>query len=114
MQVRAAARKIYDKTMEEKIYLMDCGNALSSWKAYQNKLFNEARRFNHQLFTRSQIVALAHHLDALGMTYRNYVPIIPADFEMEKYGMFPHISIGPGCGVGFIPVKGYHNGNEPQ
>lgn len=94
----------------EQLYLMDCDNALSSWKAYQHKVFNEARRFNHQLFTRTQITALTHHLHQVGQTCRNYVPITPPDFDVEKYGIQPHISIGNGCGVGFIPVKGYFNG----
>lgn len=98
-----------DDTMaDEKLYLMDCGNALSCWKAYQRKLYNEARRFDHQLFTRAQIVALGHHLDNLGRTCRNYVSISMPDFGIEQYGMQPHISIGNGCGVGFIPVRGYY------
>lgn len=102
-----------DDTMaDEKLYLMDCNNALSSWKAYQHKLFNEARRFDHQLFTRAQIVALGHHLDNLGRTCRNYVPISMPDFSIEQYGMQPHISIGNGCGVGFIPVRGYYGENK--
>ncbi|MBR1575878.1 MAG: hypothetical protein IJ654_05440 [Bacteroidales bacterium] len=95
--------------MDETLYMLDCSNASTSWRAWQNAAHNEARRFDRQLFTRSQINAMGHHLDNVARTVRNYVPgsIRLPDWDFcDSYNVDPSISLGPGCTIAFRRTAG--------
>ena len=99
------------KPTKQQIYLMQCGHALSCWKVWQSKCFDYARAFDGQLFTKAYIDELSLRLNMVASTFRNYEDIRPVDWEWAyKYGGSPSISIGNGCSVNFIPVKGYYDG----
>lgn len=110
MQVRAAGLKNHD-TMTEQLYLLQCGDKMKSWKAWQRTLFDEARRFDRQLFTKAQIAVLGTHLNHIGHTCRNYTGITMPDWDFcQNYAVRPQISLGYGCSVTFTPVVGYFTG----
>lgn len=99
--------------MNETLYMLDCGNALSSWKAWQQTAHKAARKFDRQLFTKAQIVAIGHHLDNLGRTCRNYVPgsVILPDWDFcASYNVDPGIQLGPGCAITFRRTAGNFTG----
>lgn len=98
---------------EQECYILECGNALASWKAWQKTVFDKARTFDRQLFSKEHVIALGHHLDSLARSCRNYTPggIILPDWDFCKnYGIDPSIQLGPGCSIKFTRVAGLFDG----
>lgn len=94
--------------MEEKLYLMNCPSALKAWRSWQTGAFSEASKYNHRLFTRTQVAQLVYHLNIHVQRYRNAESISGPDWAAcDAYSIPPLINIGPGCSIPFIPVAGY-------
>ena len=90
------------------VYLLDCGNAKSSWRLAQAALFNECRQWDRHLFTKDDILALRASLSSTAAGFRTPPEIgIYPDFEFaERYDVSVGIQIGEGCAVHFTPVYG--------
>lgn len=100
------------KPLTEPLYLLDCPNALSSWKVWQQKTFGYARQFNLQIFNKAGIEAFREKMQAVADSCRNHEEVGRPDWEWaEKYGRSVHISIGGGCGVSFMKIAGIYDGN---
>lgn len=95
------------------LYLLTCGNALSSWKKWQESTFAVAQSLDRTLFTRQGIMDLYRELTEFASAFRNYVPgsIREPDFDLsEKYNTNVWLAIGEGCSLAFIPVAGFYQG----
>ena len=106
--------KIQHDTMEitaSKLYYLEMDSAKTSWNAWQKGLYNAAKKFDRQLFTVSQIIALGTWLSGMLVAYRNHGDVTMPDWDFcNKYGYCPQIGIGNGCSLIFKPVAGYYNG----
>lgn len=99
------------KPLQEPIYLLECGNALSCWKVWQSKTFDYARQFDLHLFDRTGILALREKMQAVALSCRNHEDVGLPDWEWaEKYGRSVSVSIGAGCGISFIKIAGIYDG----
>ena len=47
------------------VYMLECGNAKSSWKVSETALFNECKQWDRHLFTRDDILSLQAQLSDL-------------------------------------------------
>ena len=98
--------------MEEQLYYLEMDYAKSSWNAWQKGLYDAARKFDHQLFTKDQIIALGTWLSNLRFSYRYHGDVTMPDWKFcQEYRVSPQIGIGGGCSLTFKPVAGYFNGN---
>lgn len=98
----------YDDTMEKELYYLEMDSMKSSWKAWQRGLYSAARKYDHYLFTKDEILAVGHWLDGLRKQYRNSEAIMmPSWAFCNEYGTSPHITLGYGCTLVFRPVAGF-------
>lgn len=83
-------------------FLMDAGFAKSSWKKWQQALFDEARKYDHQLFTGQGIENLCDTLEYLGGKLKGDVQIRRPDWDFfVRYDRSPSIQLGDGCYITF-------------
>lgn len=95
--------------MEEKLYYLEMDNAKSAWNAWQKGLHAAAKKFDRQLFTKEQILALGTWLNNYRLTFRNSEPVTMPDWAFAKqYGTCPSIGLGYGCSLTFKPVAGFY------
>lgn len=95
------------------LYLLNCGNALTSWKKWQCVAFEYAQSLDHYLFSRNSILNLYAELVKVASCQRNYIPgsIRDPDFDFsERYNTSVLLGIGESCSLSFIPVAGYYQG----
>ena len=92
------------------LYLLECGDARSSWKRWQDNCFAIARKSNNFLFTKDTIADLCDKLDAQAALFKNGQKVIRPDWLFsERHGYIrPSIGIGEGCTIHFTPVKGIY------
>ena len=89
------------------VYMLECGNAKSSWKVSETALFNECKQWDRHLFTRDDILSLQAQLSATAAGFRipPEIRIYPDFHFSDQYGTSVGIQIGAAC-VSFIPVYG--------
>lgn len=91
------------------LYLLECGDARSSWKRWQDNCFAIARESNNYLFTKDTIADLCDKLDAHAALFKNGQKVHRPDWDFsERYGSRPSIGIGEGCTIHFTPIKGIY------
>lgn len=94
-------------TPNTQLYLLEMDAAKSSWKKRQQVVFQEARKWDRHIFSRTDIYAFHRKLDELAATIRNSEPIREPDFDFaERYNARPSICIGYGCQLSFTPILG--------
>lgn len=100
------------KALNEALYILDVDFARSSWKKWQITCYNEARKFDRQLFTRNGIEDLRSSLNAVAATCRNHGEVRDCDWDFcKKCGIRPSLSIGEGCSIHFTEIVGYYDGD---
>lgn len=93
-------------------FMMDAGFAKSSWKKWQQTLFEEARKYDRQLFTPDGIANLCDVLEYLGGKCRGDVEVRRPNWDdFLTFDLRPSISLGYGCSIPFTQVKGEYFNN---
>ena len=91
------------------IYRLDCGDARSCWKRWQEKAFSLAKKHDGQLFTYGTICDLVDRMNESVKVFKNAKHINNPDWMFcLKYGTRPAVGIGEGCTIVFQPVRGYY------
>jgi hypothetical protein len=89
------------------VYLLECGDAKSSWRVATRTLYDEARKWDRHLFTHDDILGLYASLKATAAGLKHPVAVSSPDFAFaEKHGLRASIIIGDECGIHFTPVYG--------
>ena len=97
--------------METQLYYLEMDASKSAWRAWQAGCYKAVKKFDRQLFTKQQILALGTWLNTYRMTFRNSEPVSMPDWDFAShYNTSPQIGLGPGCSLHFKPVAGYFNG----
>ncbi len=98
-----------DPFHEDNIFRLDCGDAKSSWKRWQEQAFALAEKHDGQLFTYGTISDLVNHMNESVKVFKNAQHINIPDWKFcREYGIRPSVSIGEGCTIVFQPVRGYY------
>ena len=98
-----------DPFHEENIFRLDCGDARSSWKRWQEQAFALAKEHDGQLFTYGTISDLVNRMNESTKVFKNAERIKNPDWEFcWEYGTRPAVGIGEGCTIVFQPVRGYY------
>lgn len=101
--------RLTDPHHEGNIYRLDCGDAKSCWKRWQEKAFSLAKKHDGQLFTYGTICDLVDRMNESVKVFKNAKHINNPDWMFcLKYGTRPDVGIGEGCTIVFEPVRGYY------
>ena len=101
--------RLTDPHHEGNIYRLDCGDAKSCWKRWQEKAFSLAKKHDGQLFTYGTICDLVDRMNESVKVFKNAKHINNPDWMFcLKYGTRPADGIGEGCTIVFQPVRGYY------
>jgi len=80
---------------------------LNSWHKWAHTIYDYASKYNHFLFDREGIEALADELNAKAKTLRNSQEILRPDFSFElRYLHYTSIIVSNEYGILFIPILG--------
>ena len=90
-------------------YLLEACQRKSSWKKWENALYELAKEHDHKLITYGGIDELCDRLDAEAAKYRNSQKVRRPDWNFyHRYGQVLGIIIGDNCYITLTPVKGYY------
>ena len=93
----------------EKRYLCEARrNSTSGLRVWQKNTLKIAERYDHCVFTQQEIEDLTRRLQEFAATQKNVTEKIcgPKFEDDERYGISPGITIGSGCYLNFIPIRG--------
>lgn len=98
-----------DPFHEDNIFRLDCGDAKSSWKRWQEQAFALAKQHDGQLFTYGTISDLVNRMNESVKVFKNAQHIDIPDWKFcWEYGIRPSVTIGENCIIAFQPVRGYY------
>ena len=94
-------------TPNTQLYLLEMDSMKSSWKKWQQAVYQEARKWDRHIFSRTDIDTFYARLQEFASGLRNSEPIREPDFDFaERYNSRPSICIGYGCCLVFTPILG--------
>lgn len=93
----------------EKRYLCEAGrHSTSGLRVWQKNTLRIAEQYDRCIFNRHEIEDLTRRLQEFAATQKNVTEEIrgPKFEDEELYGIPPGITIGSGCYLNFIPIRG--------